>query len=124
VDVGVLEGRVSVAAQHGDGEELVAGERAQVEAGRIRVQRTDVGALLGWRERSLVFRDATLAEVARELERWYDVDVEIADARLERRRITLSVHAAPLDEVLQLMQATLGVPMTQQGRRVRIGPVP
>jgi transmembrane sensor len=120
-DVGVVEGRVSVTAPGGAVAEVEAGERALVRDGRVRVQRDDIRPLLGWRDRTLLFRDATLADVARELERWYDVDVEIADARLEQRRITLSAHDVPLTEVLDLMQAALGVRIARQGRTVIIG---
>lgn len=119
-DVAVVEGRVAVAAS-AEAAELGAGDGAHVEGGRIRVERADMDALLGWRERRIIFRNATLAAAARELERWYEVEVDFADASLRQRRITMTLDAAPLPEVLQLMEAAAGVTITRNGGRVIIG---
>jgi transmembrane sensor len=120
VDVAVVEGRVSVRA---DTEaEVSAGQSAHVENGIVRIGREDAAQLLAWRERRLAFRDATLRQAARELERWYDVDVVIADERLAQRRITMSMPATALDEVLALMQASLNVRVERTGDQVRFVP--
>ncbi|HSJ24333.1 MAG TPA: FecR domain-containing protein [Longimicrobiales bacterium] len=120
-DVAVVEGRVSVAAQRRQAVQVQAGERAVVQDGAVSVRREDIRPLLAWRDGRLAFHDAALVGAARELERWYDVDVEITDERLEQRRVTLSVRAAPLGEVLDLLRASLGVPIEQRGRTVFIG---
>jgi ferric-dicitrate binding protein FerR (iron transport regulator) len=124
VDVAVVQGLVSVSSPGSAAARVQAGERALVQDGSVRVRREDLRPLLGLRDGRLIFRDAELPEAARELERWYGVAVEITDARLAQRRVTLSLPAAPLDEVLELLQASLNVRIEQRGRTVFIGGAP
>jgi transmembrane sensor len=119
IDVAVINGRVSVAAA--TAAELAAGDHAQIESGVVRVGRGSAAPLLAWRERRLHFDDATLRHVARELERWYDIDVVIADPSVAERRVTMSMPAADLSEVLTLLEASLAVSIQRDGGRAIIG---
>jgi transmembrane sensor len=120
VDVAVVEGRVSVRAA--TEVEVAAGESAHVEGGVIRLGRDEAAPLLAWREGRLHFRDTILRHAARELERWYDVDIIVADERLQQRRLSMSMQAGPLDEVLALLQASLGVRVERTNGQVRFVP--
>jgi len=68
----------------------------------------DVDQLLGWTRGELVFNNAPLSEVARELERWYNVEVRIDDASLRDLHLTANPRIGEsLDEILNLVQGAL-----------------
>lgn len=86
--------------------------------GRVAVQRgTDPDTYLAWTTGRLVFRHAPLADVAKQLERWYNVRIVVDDPTLLRT----SVNAAfddDLDEVLSVLTAALGVRAERHARWV------
>jgi ferric-dicitrate binding protein FerR (iron transport regulator) len=83
----------------------------------------DVDAYLGWTHGRMVFTSTQLGDVARTLERWYDVRVEVSPA-LERRRLTMSVADASLAEVLNAISIALNVRHQVKGGVVTISPSP
>lgn len=76
-DVAVVEGTVQVTTLD-EPQKLAAGEEAQVVKGRIapRANRT-VAEAVAWRQRRLVFHDATLADVADEFNRYNRTKIRI-----------------------------------------------
>ena len=68
---------------------LAAGEQAEVKRGRVAREKslpaTDV---LAWRQRRLVFFDATLTEVAAEFNRYNRVQVDVEDSAAQNKRIS------------------------------------
>lgn len=77
-----------------------------------------VDRLFAWRDGDLVFDDAPLADVVRELSRWYDVDVRFADPELASRHLTSTFKSAPIDEVLRVIGLTVEVRFERNGRLV------
>lgn len=126
VEVGVEEGRVSVrmtASPEGSVPVLLGpGEAAEVRDGEVRGREGAADDLLGWTDGRLVFRDRTLAEVAHDLERWYNVRVNVPSSHLAARRVTLSFQDAPLEEVLGALRLSLGLTIEQEGREVTLEP--
>src|SRR5688572_3450626 len=110
VRVAVTEGIVEVRSDVGarDSAVLHPGDVAEVPtSGETVVRRqVDVERLLGWTRGELIFDDAELSEVARELERWYDVQVQFDDPTL--RSLHFSVAGVKIgesvDELLRLVQ--------------------
>lgn len=127
VDVGVAEGRVAVRAETAPEEHglaLVSGQIGQVGPGGVArvLERSSLDPLFGWAQGRLVFRERPLGEVARELERWYAIQIRIPDPRLAERPITLSFRAAPLDEVLRVITFSLGAEIEREGQTVTLHP--
>ncbi|WP_298713301.1 FecR domain-containing protein [Chitinophaga sp.] len=56
-----------------------------------------------WVENRLVFNDEPLESLARRLERWYNVEVEIQDEALKQARFTGSVENEPVDQILEIL---------------------
>ena len=54
----------------------------------------------------LVFRGDRMLEVARRIERWYNVDVNIADKELEKYSFRGTFQDDKLDDVLRLLSMT------------------
>lgn len=102
-------GRLAVTAAPGVGPVLT------VEHGRV-------DRYLAWREGRLVFEGTPLREVARELARWYDVDVALSDAALGARRLDATFGDEPLRRVLDVVAAALEIDYRLEGRRVVFSP--
>ena len=76
--VAVVTGKVKVSEVEGkDQIYLEPDEMATWGNNSIEKSTYDPGLVLGWTERSLVFKKASFEEVIEELENWYDVDFEI-----------------------------------------------
>jgi len=57
-----------------------------------------------WIDNKLVFRDETLEEIIPKLERWYNLDIEITDIKLNNYRYTGTIAHESIDQVLTAMQ--------------------
>lgn len=78
----------------------------------------DLRPYLAWAEGRLVFEDASLAEVARQLERWYDLEVDVRVPPRSAGRFNATFEGEPLDVVLKTMVAALDVKYRREGRHV------
>jgi ferric-dicitrate binding protein FerR (iron transport regulator) len=130
VRVAVSEGVVEVRRDAGmaDSTVLQPGDVAEVPTSGATVvkRQQNVERLLGWTRGELVFEDAPLSDVGRDLERWFDVQVRIDDPSLRTLHITTSFRiGVSLDAILEVVQATLsGVRAERSGNVVtfRRGP--
>ncbi len=123
----VSEGAVEVQAQYGASREtLRAGDIAVVASGgAIQVQRAAIGADdLAWTQGRLVFRDASVTQVAVDLRRWYGVEVKV-DSVFARRPVTANFDrgiSAP--DVARIIAATIGGAVREEGSVFHITPIP
>lgn len=85
VGVAVSEGTVSVGFSGKTGIMLKAGQRAFAEGGTIRVVSTDPAAVGSWRRNQLVYRNAPLQQVVREISRYTGSPVQVDPALGDRR---------------------------------------
>jgi transmembrane sensor len=76
---------------------MVPSERLIFQNGKLSKSVTDPLKYNAWTEGKLVFRGDPMAEVARRIERWYNVKVNLADKKLEK----YSFRAIFLDEALE-----------------------
>ena len=125
VRVAVTEGVVEVRRDTGSADSTVLqpGDVAEVPAtGATIVKRQqNVERLLGWTRGELVFEDTPLSDVARELERWFDVQVRIDDPAVASLRWSVPLRIGdPLDTILDLVSRTVGVRAERSGNVVTI----
>ncbi|MBX6332137.1 MAG: FecR domain-containing protein [Gemmatimonadaceae bacterium] len=130
VTVVVTEGHVMFGAAPGAtsrgtpaGVTLAAGDRAQlVPDGSVRVEHgVAMDRDLAWMQGRLVFVDTPLSTVVREVERWYDVHIVLADTSLASAPVTASFGNEPVDRVLRTLAVSLDVPFTRHGDTVSFG---
>ena len=112
VRVAVTEGKVEVRRDAGmkDSAVLQPGDVAELpQSGEAVIRRQqDVERLLSWTRGELTFEDAELSEVARELERWYDVQVRFDDSTLRSLHFSSQLRIGEsLDEILRQVQMSL-----------------
>ncbi len=77
-------------------------------------QTIDAGQLLGWMEGRIVFDQASLTEIVAELQRVYNVKIELADPALGQHTITGSFFRKPLESVLASISLTLDLQYAKQ----------
>lgn len=114
--VAVREGRVEVApvdrsASRPESIIIEAGQLGRVDAtgALTHMHPETVRPYFGWLDNQLIFREEPLRDVARRLERWYDVEVQIADPEIAQRRLTATFERESLDEALDALALALRV---------------
>lgn len=110
----------SVTLGQGDVGELAPGGRVHARRGAA----TDDD--LAWTRGRLVFRDASMVEVAADLRRWYGVELRVMDTALLRRHFTGTFASEPLTRVLGVLGLALRARVELQGDTafIRTGPLP
>lgn len=121
----VVEGRVVLSA---GGRQAVVGAG---EVGRIvgatlvpTVRIPDIFTMIDWVGNFLAFQATPLGQVADEIERAYDVQVEITDDSLSERTVTGWFSDKTLDEVLRIVCTVAVARCTTEGDVVTIEPLP
>ncbi|HYD54606.1 MAG TPA: FecR domain-containing protein [Gemmatimonadaceae bacterium] len=95
--------------RQGDVGILGADGRAEVRRGAVTAADT------AWLRDRLVFRDAPMHEVARELERWYGVHLVVADSSLARLHHNGDYARGPVAQVLEGIATGLGARLERRG---------
>ena len=88
-------------------EEVVIGNRKQLEAPTRKP--ADIKVNTSWKDGYLVFDGAPIREVIKKMERWYGVDITVADARVMNNTFTASFQSESLQQVLTLLDITCGI---------------
>lgn len=67
----------------------------------------DVDARMAWTTGRIVFDGTRLGDAVPIMERWYDIEIRLADSALAGRRLTATFHGDPLPQVLELLAMSL-----------------
>jgi len=130
-------------------EDSGSGVRVAVTAGSVRVSRasgTDTGVVLAARDAAtlsgataptvarnsvtgddtaftrgaLVLRDASLAQVAAEVRRWYGLELRVTDGAIAHRRLTATFAGESPEEAMAIIGAALGGRVERRGDTVTV----
>lgn len=106
-EVVLEEGRVDFLADRANEEVAVfPSERLIYNEGGLTKTFADPLKYKAWTEGKLVFRNDPMAEVARRLERWYNVSVIIADKELLKYSFRATFEDDSLEDVLRFLSLT------------------
>ncbi len=96
---------------------LTAGDRATLSrSGRVEVEHdVAVGRELAWMQGTLSFAGAPLGAVTREIERWYDVEIVVADSSLLAAPVHASFGVERVERVLRVLAGTLDAELEVRG---------
>jgi transmembrane sensor len=88
--------------------EMSPGEMLVYNSGKGTLSRKKVDAKLysAWIEGKLMLRGKTMQELAREISRWFSVDVEVEDKSLKEYTFRATFENEKLEEVLRLLKMT------------------
>ena len=100
---------------------LTRGDLARIPMlGVVTVKQVDPERYLAWTRGELVFEQTSLDEVAAQLSRWYDVDVQLADSSLAGRDFTGGFRNEAVDEVLDVLSAAARLHAERHGRVITL----
>jgi len=121
-EVALWSARGAAALDAGHADSLRAYDMGELDAGgTIRIHRgIEPDRYLAWTRDHVAFDQASVADIAVWLERWYDVDVVIADPAIAARRLTLGLDAPSLEETLNAITVPMGLRYEHVGRRVTL----
>lgn len=88
-------------------EEVVVGARAQLEKPARKT--ADMKLNTSWKDGYLVFDNTPIREVIKKMERWYGVDITVADSNVMNNHFTASFRSESLQQVLTLLDITCGI---------------
>lgn len=124
-DVVVVSGVVALHRSGGGGEgrpllTLTRGDLGRIDSagGAVLTRDVNLAPYVAWTTGSLVFDGTPVRDAVPALERWYDLDIELADSALGDRRLTASFHYEPASQVLELVARSLDARIEQRGRQV------
>lgn len=107
IEVVLEEGKVSFATPNLSSDvEMKPNERLVLSDGAINIYQEDVSKFGAWKEGKLMFRGDPMAEVARRIERWYNVNVVLADKALEDYVIRGTFQDNSVEEVMKYLSMT------------------
>lgn len=126
----VASGKVLMQSRHGApraeaaGVTLTMGDLSQIGArgSATVVRNVDVDTYLSWVRGRLAFTLAPLREVTRQLDRWYGVQVVLADSAMGDRTVTVSFSDESPDEAIALLCDALDLRSVRHGRQVTLFP--
>lgn len=98
---------------------LKPGEQGRLVLRGIDVKKVDAESFIGWTENEFQFKGAQLAEVLRQLERWYDIDVDYKNVPNTKVYATIS-RDKKLTSVLYALGEITDLNFKMSGRRIEI----
>jgi transmembrane sensor len=105
-----------------EGVVVTPGERATAGAGNtISIDRVPASQM-DWTDGHLAFVKTPLVQIARTIGRWYDLDVQIADVRLQRRLVTADFDTQSPKEMIAALATAVGANVERHGRTLVIRP--
>lgn len=85
----------------------------------IKVQEVNVGPFLAWKENKFYFNSMDINTIARQLSRWYDVDVEVR-GNITQHFTGIISRKVPASQVFRMLEQTGAVRFRWEGRKVVI----
>ncbi|RIJ48134.1 DUF4974 domain-containing protein [Maribellus luteus] len=102
--VTLVEGKVLLHAnQEKQSQILVPGQRASIRNGKIdKLTEVDTEFYTSWKDEKIVFRQESLEEIARKMERWYNVEIQFKDESLKKLEFSGTfLKNKPVSQVLK-----------------------
>jgi transmembrane sensor len=89
---------------------LKPGQQARLTNGQWELSKVETELYTSWKEGKIIFRREYLPEVAKRLERWYNVKIELdTDPRLQKIYYTGTLEMESFSEVLELLKVTASI---------------
>lgn len=90
------------------------------ESDLVVTEENDIQWYMGWTEGRLIFNNREFQDVLPKLERWYDIDIQISDMDILKKKITAEIdYSLPMTDVLQGMALSLDLKIERTGRVFR-----
>lgn len=100
---------------------LYPGEQAEVTNKNITVQKVNARAVIAWKNGAFDFKNTLFPTVMKELERWYNIEIENKDQNKTHLNATIKRNV-PLSKMLMLLEGQGGVHFKWKGKKLLIVP--
>lgn len=122
VQTTLLSGSVEVQNKSGDCVILRPSQQANsLNQGTIDIKEVDVSTVTDWKTGLFVYKQERLDVIMKDLERWYDIDVDYEKEKLKELRFTgILDRSAPANTLLDYFQRTRSVSFDILERRVYV----
>ena len=115
----LVQGKVSLSSPLSQGEQVLHPDKQAVLNQRgYQIADVDVRAFTAWKENEFRFKATPLPEVMRQLERWYDLDIDYAQVPKDIRIHALIRRDKKLSSVLYALEQTTNIKFRREGRRL------
>lgn len=106
----LIEGSVQVDGSGNQSLRLVPGQQSYLNAqGELNIRKVDPEIFTSWKEGKLIFYREPFAKMAKRLERWYNVTIEVNDEEMKDLWFTGTIEMETLSEVMDLISRTMPV---------------
>lgn len=112
----LVEGSVKIRSNDGQSTLLKPGQQA-VLAKQLAVEQADIQQQLAWVNGDFVFRGETLERILRQVQRWYDIEVEYPPHIGKMRFNGMVSRSRPLSAIVKMIQSTKKATVTVKKRR-------
>lgn len=100
---------------------LKPGQQSVADNNSLTVQDVDLDQVMAWRSDKFLFNDEPLANIMRQVSRWYNVDVTYDDAGLKEKRFGgVTARFANVSQLLSTLEMTGKVKFTIEGRKIYV----
>ncbi len=113
----LLEGSVKV-SHAGKGILIIPGQQAKVDQD-IKICEVDVNEIVAWKNDEFYFNNTAFSEVLRQLERWYDIDIDFSSLPVKHFNGSIS-RKSNLSQVLKMLEITSNVRFEINGKAVKV----
>ncbi|MCB6973895.1 MULTISPECIES: FecR family protein [Butyricimonas] len=121
VSTTLVDGSVEVASGTQKPITLVPGEQAYGEAGELEKREVNIRLYTSWIDGRFMFNNVELEEIAKQISRWYDVEIFFTNENVKKTRFTGGmVKFKPLDDLIRMIESTSSVCFSVKGRTIVI----
>src|SRR5690606_9955782 len=96
------------------------GQQAITRGSLIEINEVDIFDYTAWRDGIIVLNGARLADVMRQVERWYDVTIDVPALKTNKTAYVIINRNENLSSVLKALEETYQVKLKLEGRRVGV----
>jgi ferric-dicitrate binding protein FerR (iron transport regulator) len=99
---------------------LIPGDFASLKESKLEKTVTLDDNYLSWKTRQMIFRDTKLHEVAKVLNRTYQVQIRFQEADIKNLPLTTTFDHEPLDDILYYMCSPFNLVYEKKGTQILI----
>lgn len=98
--------------------DLKPGERASFDKNKKKIElgMVDTDKVTSWKDGQLIFRNDPLVQIAKNLGRWFNTDIELVDDELKSYRYTATFSNESLFQVMELLSMSAPIDYTYSPR--------
>ena len=122
IETTVLTGKVAFQSADAATSDILPGEQVVYQkSNKVLIrQPIDAGEVIAWTKGELIFKDESLKEVSKELERWFNVKINVRNKKVLKCRITANFNNKSLEEILKNIKVILPIDYELKGNKVTL----